>query len=427
MAPTSTKSSLKRVLLSALCLPVFAAPVSADVVNYVSGAPAKDIKILKEIVKPWEEATGHTLEFTSMPPSTTDSFAQYRLWLAANNSDIDVYETDVIWAPQLANHFVDLSNAASDVIDAHFPSIIESQTVDGKLVALPLFTDAPALYYRKDLLEKHGAAVPSTWEELTATAKSVQAAERAGGQSDLWGFVWQGNAYEGLTCDALEWVKSFGGGQIVEPDGTVSINNEQAINALELAKSWVGTISPEGVLAYQEEDARGVWQTGNAVFMRNWPYAYALGNSDDSAVKDKFGVVPLPSGGSNDKSAATLGGWNLAVSKYSKNPDAAISLALYLTSPEAQKRRALELSRLPTLVSLYDDEDIKTEQPAIAEWKDIFLQAVPRPSAPTKTKYNEVSSKFWSAVHDTLSGNGSAAENLELLEIELNEIKGNSW
>lgn len=415
------------IALATLSVSLWSSTALADVVTYVSGAPAKDIAILKQIVKPWEEETGHTLEFTAMPPSTTDSFGQYRLWLAAGNSDIDVYETDVIWAPQLADHFVDLTNAAADVAGDHFPSIIESQTVDGKLVALPLFTDAPALYYRKDLLAKHGAEAPATWEQLTATAQKIQDAERAEGQDDLWGFVWQGNAYEGLTCDGLEWVKSFGGGQIVEPDGSISINNPQAVAALELAKSWVGTISPEGVLAYQEEDSRGVWQTGNAVFMRNWPYAYSLGNSDDSAVKGKFGVVPLPSGGSNDGSAATLGGWNLAVSKYSKNTDAAVSLALFLTSPEAQKRRALELSRLPTIVSLYDDADIKAQQPIIPEWKDIFLQAVPRPSAPTKTKYNEVSAKFWSAVHDTLSGNGTAAENLELLEIDLEEIKGSNW
>ncbi len=157
--------------------------------------------------------------------------------------------------------------------------------MNGKLVALPIFTDAPALYYRTDLLEKHGASVPTTWEELTATAQMIQDAERAEGNAEIWGFVWQGNAYEGLTCNALEWIKSFGGGQIVEPDGTISVNNEQAAAALTLAASWVGTISPDGVLAYQEEEARGLWQTGNAVFMRNWPYAYGLGNGDDSAVK----------------------------------------------------------------------------------------------------------------------------------------------
>ena len=243
----------------------------------------------------------------------------------------------------------------------------------------------------------------------------------------MWGFVWQGNAYEGLTCDALEWVKSFGGGQIVEPDGTISINNPQAIAALELAKTWVGTISPDGVLAYQEEESRGVWQTGNAVFMRNWPYAYGLGNGDDSAVKGLFDVTTLPTGGDNTTSAATLGGWNVAVSKYGDEQEAAISLALYLAGPEAQKLRALNESALPTIIALYDDADIAAAQPIIPRWKDVFLQAVPRPSAPTLGNYNEVSSLFWSAVHETLSGNGTAAENLELLEADLTDLKGDGW
>jgi trehalose/maltose transport system substrate-binding protein len=379
------------------------------------------------LVAPWEAATGHDVVLVPMPASTSDQFGQYRLWLAAGNPDIDLYQTDVIWAPQLADHFVDLSAAAADLIPQHFPSIIESQTVNGKLVALPIFTDAPALYYRTDLLEKHGASVPTTWEELTATAQMIQDAERAEGNAEIWGFIWQGNAYEGLTCNALEWIKSFGGGQIVEPDGTISVNNEQAAAALELAASWVGTISPDGVLAYQEEEARGLWQTGNAVFMRNWPYAYGLGNGDDSAVKGLFGVAPLPTGGGNDTSAATLGGWNVAVSKYGDNQEAAVSLALYLAGAEAQKQRALNESNLPTIIALYDDADIAAQQPIIPQWKDVFLQAVPRPSAPTLGSYNQVSSLFWSAVHDVLSGNASAAEALEILEADLQDLKGDAW
>ncbi len=406
---------------------LLASAAAAVEISYVSGAVGNAVEDFKAIVKPWEEATGNTVTLVPMPASTSDQFGQYRLWLAAGNQDIDVYQVDVIWAPQLADQFVDLTEVAADLAPQHFPSIIESQTVDGKLVALPIFTDAPALYYRKDLLEKYGKEPPKTWEELTATAQEVQDAERAAGNPDMWGFVWQGNAYEGLTCDALEWVKSFGGGQIVEPDGTISINNEKAIAALELAKTWPGTISPGGVLSYQEEEARGVWQTGNAVFMRNWPYAYGLGNGDDSAVKGLFDVTTLPTGGGNDTSAATLGGWNVAVSKYSQNQEAAISLALYLAGPEAQKTRALRASNLPTIVSLYEDADIAAQQPIIPRWKDVFLQAVPRPSAPTKGSYNEVSAKFWSAVHDTLSGTGTAAENLELLELELEDMKGGGW
>ncbi len=400
---------------------------SAATINFVSGATGNDLAIFQEQVKPWEEKTGNKVNIVPMPSSTTDQFGQYRLWLAAGNSDVDIYQTDVIWAPQLADQFLDLTEAAKDIAPLHFPSIIESQTVNGKLVAMPLFTDAPALYYRKDLLEKYGKTPPKTWDEMAAIAEEIQNKEREAGNKDMQGFVFQGNAYEGLTCDALEWVKSNGGGQIVEPDGTISINNEKAAAAIDRVKGWIGKISPEGVLAYQEEESRGVWQVGNAVFMRNWPYAYGLGNGDDSKVKGLFEAIPLPSGGEGGGSAATLGGWNVAVSKYSKNADAAIDLVKFLGSADYQKQNAIKGSKLPTIVSLYDDADIAAAQPIIPRWKDVFLNAVPRPSAPTKVKYNEVSSLFWSAVHDTLSGKGTGAENLELLEAKLTELKGDAW
>jgi trehalose/maltose transport system substrate-binding protein len=418
---------LKTTAASLVLAGSFASVSFADEITYVSGSTGNAVQLFADLVKPWEEATGHSVTIVPMPSSTTDQFGQYRLWLAAGNADVDVYQTDVIWAPQLADQFLDLSEAAKDVAPLHFPAIIESQTVNGKLVALPIYTDAPALYYRKDLLEKHGATVPTTWEELTTTAQMVQDAERADGNENMWGFVFQANAYEGLTCNALEWVKSFGGGQIIEPDGSISINNPKAIAAIDLVKTWVGTIAPEGVLAYQEEDARGVWQTGNAVFMRNWPYAYGLGNGADSPISGKFDVVPLPTGGDHDTSAATLGGWNAAVSKYSEHPEAATSLVLYLANVEAQKERAITESRLPTIMSLYDDADVAKAQPIIPNWKNVFLQAVPRPSAPTKVNYNEVSSVFWTAVHNSLSGSGTTAENFELLEFELEELKGSGW
>jgi trehalose/maltose transport system substrate-binding protein len=405
-----------------------ASAAQAAELSIVSGDTGTGLAFLQTQLDLFAEQTGHTVTIVPMPSSTSDQFGQYRLWLAAGNADIDVYTTDVIWAPQLADQFLDLSEAAADVIGAHFPSIIESQTVDGKLVAMPGYTDAPALYYRTDLLEKYGKEVPGTWAELKATAQEVMDGERAAGNPDMFGFVFQGNAYEGLTCNALEWVKSYGGGQVVEADGTISINNEQAVAALEEAASWIGTISPEGNLAYGEEESRGVWQLGNAVFMRNWPYAYALGNGSDSSIAGKFDVAPLPAGdGPEARSAATLGGWNYAVSKYSQDPDAAIELALFLSSPEVQKARAINQTQLPTIEALYDDAEIAEAAPIVPNWKEIFQNAVPRPSAPTKADYNQVSSLFWSAVHDTLSGNGSAAENLEVLELDLTDLKGSGW
>ncbi len=419
---------MKSLMLGLLMGVSAVATVQAADLQIVLGDTGTGLQFLQGQVERYMAANPEDkVTIVPMPSSTSDQFGQYKLWLAAGNTDIDVYTTDVIWAPQLADHLTDLTEATKDIIGGYFPAIVESQTANGKLVALPSFTDAPALYYRKDLLEKYGKSVPKTWDELAATAKEIQDGERAAGNKDMWGFVWQGNAYEGLTCDALEWVKSSGGGQIVEPDGSISINNEKAAAAIDRAKGWVGTISPEGVLAYGEEESRGVWQLGNAVFMRNWPYAYGLGNGADSAVKDKFDVTTLPVGAEGDAPAATLGGWNLAVSKYSPDQDAAIRLVKFLSSPEEQKLRAIEQTNLPTLVATYDDPDVAAKAPIIPLWKDVFLNAVPRPSGPTGLKYNEVSSLFWSAVHDTLSGNGTGAENLELLEAKLTELKGDAW
>ncbi len=419
---------LKSLVLGLMGGVSLAAAAQAADLQIVLGDTGTGLTFLQSQVERYMQANPEDkVTIVPMPSSTTDQFGQYRLWLASGNADIDVYTTDVIWAPQLAEHFTDLTEATKDIAGGYFPAIIESQTVDGKLVALPSFTDAPALYYRKDLLEKYGKEVPKTWAELEATAKEIQDGERAAGNADMWGFVFQGNAYEGLTCDALEWVKSNGGGQIVEADGTISINNPQAAAAIDRAATWVNNISPPGVLSYGEEESRGVWQTGNAVFMRNWPYAYALGSSSDSAIAGKFDVTTLPAGeGEGARSAATLGGWNLAVSKYSPDQEAAIRLVKFLSSPEEQKRRAIEQTNLPTLVATYDDPEVAEKAPIIPLWKEVFQNAVPRPSAPTGTKYNEVSSLFWSAVHETLSGNGSAAENLEGLEADLQDLLGAS-
>jgi trehalose/maltose transport system substrate-binding protein len=406
-----------------------ATSVAAEELHVVVGNVGSDLRYLQKQFDTYEKKTGDKVTIVPMPASTTDDFAQYRLWLAAGAANIDLYFADVVWAPQLATHFVDLTDAARNagLIEANIPSIIESQTAGGKVVALPVYTDAAALYYRKDLLEKYDLPIPKTWTQLASEAKIVMDGERAAGAKDLWGFVFQGDGYEGLTCNALEWIKSYRGGQIVEPDGTISVNNDRAVAALKEAKSWIGTIAPEGVLGYKEEESRGIWQLGNAVFMRNWPYAYALGNGDDSPIKGKFGVSALPSGGDGFAPAATLGGWNVAVSKYSPHKEAAIKLALYLGSPEFQKGFAISLAHLPTIASLYDDPEVAAAQPIVAKWKNVVLNAVPRPSAPTKDKYNEVSNDFWTAAHNAMSGQGSVEDSLVILEAQLIRLKGAGW
>ncbi len=411
---------------SVAAVALFASSAIAADLKIVHGSVGRDQEMLRKHLDMFEAQTDHTVSIVSMPESTTDQFGQYKLWLAAQSSDIDVYRLDVIWAAQVANHFVDLSPHVQDIIGDYVPAAVESQTVGDKLVALPMFLGAPALYYRTDLLEKYDQSVPTTWQELTDTAQLIQDAERAAGNDDIWGFVFQGAAYEGLTCNAQEWVASFGGGRIVEPDGTISINNENAAKALDLAASWVGNIAPEGVLSYKEEEARGVWQTGNAVFMRNWNYAYALAAGEDSAVKDVFDVAILP-GSEGHTSAATLGGSHLGVAKYSENQDAAIELVRFLNSYDVQKDRAIITSRPPTLNAVYDDAEVGEKQPFIPLWKPVVDNALPRPSVATARNYNEVSKEFWSAAHATLSGDGTAAENLQKLEAKLKRLKGARW
>ncbi|HEV8391505.1 MAG TPA: ABC transporter substrate-binding protein, partial [Dongiaceae bacterium] len=327
----------------------------------------------------------------------------------------------------LAPHLMDLGAVVSEQERAdQFKVLIDNDTVGGKLVAVPWFADAGLLYYRKDLLEKYGKDVPKTWAELADTAKAVMEGEAKAGNSVLQGYVWQGRAYEGLACNALEWIASFGGGSIVGQDGAVTIDNPQAAKALETAKSWIGTISPKGVLSYAEEESRGVFQSGNALFMRNWPYAWALANAADSPVKGKVGVAVLPQGdGSDARHAAALGGQNLAVSRYSTHPKEAADLVRYLTAAPEQKRRALEGSFNPTLRSLYADSELLAANPFYKDFLPIVDSAVARPSTVTGRRYNQVSSAFVRTVHGALSGQGTASASLVDLNKELERLGRN--
>lgn len=423
-------TNLKPALAGAALLAstsLFALQAEAVEISISCGAVGIELELCETGANAWAEATGNTVNIVSTPNSTTERLALYQQLLAAQANDIDVFQIDVIWPGILGTHFLDLSQYSDGAEADHFSAIVENNTIGGQLLAMPWFTDAGVLYYRSDLLEKHGEQPPTTWQELTATAQKVQDAERAEGDDDIWGFVWQGKAYEGLTCDALEWIDSFNGGEIVDAEGSITINNPQAVEAIDLAASWVGTISPQGVLNYDEEGARGVFQSGNAVFMRNWPYAWSLGNSDDSPVKGKIGVVALPKGGDGGKNTGTLGGWQLAVSKYSENPAEAADLVMYLTSLDEQKRRAIEGSYNPTIGALYEDADVLAAVPFFGDLYDTFTNAVARPSRVTGENYNRVSNEFWNAVHDTLSGKADATTNLASLERSLKRIKRNGW
>lgn len=418
---------LRAAAAGLLGLSALGAHAAGVTVTIACGTVGQDFEFCKKSADEWSAKTGNSVKHLTIPQSTSDILGLFRQMFAAKSTDLDVLNVDVVWPGIIKSHLVDLTPYAKGAEKEHFPAIVRNNTVDGKLVAMPWFTDAGVLYYRKDLLAKYGEKPPTTWEQLGATARKVMDGERKAGTGEMQGYVFQAKAYEGLTCNALEWVESSGGGTVVDATGKITVNNPNAAKALAMAAGWIGTIAPKGVLNYAEEDARGVFQKGNAVFMRNWPYAWSLSQGADSPVKGKVGVVALPRGG-DGKSTGTLGGWNLAVSKYSKHEKEAADLVMYLTSKEVQKDRAIRGSYNPTIVSLYKDADVLKSNPFFGDLYETFVNAVPRPATVTGAKYNEVSAAFWNTAHDVLSGSVPADKGLVKLETKIESIRrGPQW
>ncbi|HEX4766451.1 MAG TPA: ABC transporter substrate-binding protein [Lichenihabitans sp.] len=426
------KSVLPRALLfgATVALAALAAGgARAETISFACGAVGLEFETCKAVADMWAKKTGNEVKLVSTPNSTTERLALYQQLLAAGSPDVDVFEIDVIWPGILGSYFVDLKPYTKGAEKDHFPVVIDNDTRDGKLIAMPMYTDAGMLFYRKDLLDKYAEKPPATWADLAATAKKVQDGERAAGNAGMQGFVFQAKAYEGLTCNAIEWVASYGGGTIVDKTGKVTIDNAQAAKALDEAASWIKTIAPEGVLNYAEEETRGVFQSGNAVFMRNWPYAWPLSQSADSPVKGKVGVMPLPEGQEEGaRHASALGGWQLAVSKFSKHQDLAGDLVAFMTSTEAQKYRAVKGGYQPTIPALYQDKEVLDANPFFKAFFDSVNTAVARPSTPTGGKYNQVSNEFWNATYDVLTGKSSGKDAVAALAARLNRMsRGGKW
>ena len=200
--------------------------------------------------------TGIRVKLLPAPESAREKLVLWQELLGAGASGPDVYGIDVIWPRILAEYFIDLKPYFAIEMSLQFPAIAASYTVDNKLVALPYYANIGLLYYRSDLLQQYGyRAPPGNWDELEGMAARIQAGERAKGNKQFWGFVWQGAATEALTCNALEWQASDGGGHIIEGDSTISVNNPRAIRSWQRAARWVGSISPPSVVGYKEWDA----------------------------------------------------------------------------------------------------------------------------------------------------------------------------
>jgi trehalose/maltose transport system substrate-binding protein len=370
------------------------------------------------------QETGIRVNFIPGPESSWQRVLLWRELLETGAQGPDIYDMDVIWPGTLGEYFLDLKPYFGKEISAQFPATAAAYTVDNRLVAMPYRSDMGVLYYRSDLLREYAyREPPKTWDELETMAARIQAGERAKGKKEFWGYVWQGAADEGLTCNALEWQASEGGGRIIEDDQTISVNNPRVIRAWQRAARWVGTISPPGVVGYRHWDSLNVWVAGNAAFMRSWTSAYVDSQAPGSQVRNQFEVGLLPGGKSG--SLGTFGGWGLAVSHFSSHPREALELVRYLTRRDLQVKRARVLSAPPTLPELYNLPEVREPNPHLHLLSQAFLTGIVlRPSNVSGKRYRDVSEAYFHAVHSVLAGEKTAPRAAAALENELVGITG---
>jgi multiple sugar transport system substrate-binding protein len=249
------------------------------------------------------------------------------------------------------------------------------------------------LYWRTDLLDQP----PASFEDL------VRAAKRARAEGLPYGLVWQGARYEGLVTVFLEYLTAFGG-RILDAEGRVAVDSASAVRALEAMRAAIDEqgIVPRAVLTWHEEETRFAFQNGQALFMRNWPYAYLLmQKSAESRVKGRFSVAPMPAAKGGTPSAA-LGGAQLSINARSDHPDAAYAVIAFLTQPEQMLERVRLLGQYPPRRSLYEDETLVGLLPIPpARARAIIDRAVARPVTPV---YTQLSGLLQIRLHRALSG-----------------------
>ncbi len=350
--------------------------------------------VMRKIADEYEKrAPGVKIE-VEVGGATSEQQQQYlNTVLASKDSALDVVLIDVIrpaqWAAaQWAEPLDGYLGAEKDAVMAKYvPAYREANIVNGKVIALPYFADVQLLYYRKDLLEKHGLTPPKTWAELKTAAQKIQGAE---GNPNLSGFQTAGAPIEGTVCTYL--VPMWGaGGELTDKAGKLSLNTEAARKPFELwADLKAANVTPANLAEIPTDRIRQNFQAGNLVFAMTWGYVWNRAENDpDSQVKGKTAVVPLP-GFTADKAATCIGGWQLAVSSFSKNKAEAVKFARFLSSPEVSKMQAILASHMPVFPEVYTDPDVLKANPWFKDALPVVQTARARPVTPSYPQVSEV-------------------------------------
>jgi multiple sugar transport system substrate-binding protein len=340
--------------------------------------------------------------------------------LNAKDTAIDIYMIDIVNPSQYFNagwlEPLDSYVGGAAALKPYLPVYSQANLVNGKVAALPAFADAMFMYYRKDLLEKHGVKEPKTWDELTAAAKKITEAEK---NPSLQGLSIQGAPIEGAVCTFLlpYWSQ---GKQFNDANGKLTLDKEAATKGLDM---WLKMVDA-GVLKKNIAEVTtpvtvNEFKAGQVVFAINWGFAWdVFKDAADSQVKGKVGVMPLPAvaGG---KSATCVGGWQWAVSAFSKNKQAAAQLVKYMSTPEASKFLAREGSLLPVFQSVYTDADVLKQAPWFKDAANVIIAGQARPIS---SQYGQVSDVVRTNTNAALARTKTPTEAVNDIEGRLNRL-----
>lgn len=369
-----------------------------EIVWAIGGAEAQPGGIHQQIVKKWnEEHPDNKARIEVLPDEADQQREQQALELQAEGSNFDVLGMDVIWTGEYATNgwLESLEDVRGEIEQASLEGSFDSATWEGELWAAPYNSNAGFLYYRSDLVDEP----PKTWEELCQMATDI------GQKENIGGLIGQGARYEGFVVNWLELYWSDGGELFNEDQSEVVFDDASATKATEfLAKAKQDGCLAPGYNTATEEEARNVFQSGKAVFMRNWPYAYGLIKDDkQSPVRDKFDIAPLPTF-SGEGTISAMGGFNNAVSAFSDNKEAAKEFVVWAaTNAEVQKMLATDASVPPTMASVYDE---LSDDPVMALLGEVLPEAKPRPPAPT---WNTISVEMQRALFPAYNGDEDPA------------------
>jgi multiple sugar transport system substrate-binding protein len=357
----------------------------------------------------------------TMPADTGLYFDKIRTEFQAGGGDIDVIGGDVIWPIQFAAQgwVQDLSDNFPEPEQNKFlPAPINASIYEDGIYAVPWFEDAGLLYSRVDLLEQAGySAPPETWDELKEMA--LKTAQDTGTK---YGFLFQGKNYEGGVCNALEYIRTYGGDVLSDvTSGEVIIDSPEAAAGLETYRSMITSgAAPQAVSNYSETEGDPLFENGESVFFREWPGVYGdIATGQFKVKQDQVTVSPIPVDPGN-QSSSTLGGWTFMINAQTDVPDEAWEFVKFMTSFESFKYRAINGGYISARKAILDDPEVQKAIPTVKLAKDVLLDYAT--SRPVTQFYGDMSLEMQSQFNNVLTGDVSPEQAVQTLQKNLTSI-----